>query len=268
MYDLKTEIEKAQVIWQTETDNFCNIFFKSAQLLSVNDQAKLNAYIDPAVERFKQLPEETTQGDVVHDINQENFKHALQTFVRTYAFLTQIMPFTDVELEKLYTYGRFLLKKLPRKNQSDRFQLGDEVSLEYYRLQKVAEQNILMEQRSEYGLEGGNEAGIRMTKEERAALSEIITVINKRFGTEFTTADKLLFDQIEEDMVADEQLAAQAKSNTIDNFKFGFKEAALDKFIGRMDQNQDIFARMMDDQDFNGVVMEYLLKKVYNRLNG
>jgi type I restriction enzyme R subunit len=268
LYDLKTEIEKAQIIWQTEIDNFCNVFFKSASLLSAKDQAKLNAYIDPAVERYRALPEETQQGDIVDDISQENFKHALQTFIRSYSFLTQIMPFTDVDLEKLYTYGRFLLKKLPRKNQSDRFQLGDEVSLEYYRLQKVAEQSIVMESQGEYGLQGGNEAGIRMTKEERAALSEIITVINKRFGTEFTTADKLLFDQIEEDMVADLQLAAQAKSNTIDNFKFGFKEVALDKFIGRMDQNQDIFARMMDDQEFNGVVMEYLLKKVYNRLNG
>lgn len=268
LYDLKTEIEKAQVIWSSEIDNFCAIFYKSAQLLSAKDQAKLNAYVDPAVERYKVLPEETVQGDLVHEISQENFKHTLQTFVRAYSFLTQIMPFSDIDLEKLYTYGRFLLKKLPRKSQSDRFQLGDEVSLEYYRLQKVSEQNIMLEPLNEYGLPGGDEAGIRMTKEERAALSEIITVINKRFGTEFTAADKLLFDQIEEDMVADLKLAAQAKSNTIDNFKFGFKEAALDKFINRMDQNQDIFARMMDDQDFSGLVMDYLLKKVYGRLNG
>lgn len=267
LYDLKTEIEKAQVIWQSEVDNFCNIFFKDAQVLSKNDQGKLNAYIDPAVDRYKQLPEETQQGDIVNIVSQENFKHSLQTFTRTYSFLTQIMPFSDVELEKLFTYGRFLLKKLPRKSQSDRFQLGDEVSLEYYRLQKVAEQSIVLESQGEYGLDGGNEAGIRMSKEEKAALSEIITVINKRFGTEFTTADKLLFDQIEEDMVADERLAAQAKSNTIENFKFGFKEAAIDKFISRMDQNQDIFGRMMDDQDFSGLVMDYLLKKVYGRLS-
>lgn len=267
LYDLKTEIEKAQIIWQSEIDNFCNIFFKNTKILSTGDQGKLNAYIDPAVDRYKQLPEETQGSNVSNEISQENFKHALQTFTRTYSFLTQIMPFTDVELEKLFTYGRFLLKKLPRKNQNDRYQLGDEVSLEYYRLQKVAEQNILMEPQGEYGLEGASEAGIRMTKDEQAALSEIITVINKRFGTEFTTADKLLFDQIEEDMVADERLSAQAKSNTIDNFKFGFKDAMLDAFIGRMDQNQDIFARMMDDPDFSGVVMNYLLKKVYNRLN-
>ena len=267
LYDLKGEIEKAQVIWSSEVDNFCNLYFKSSQVLSVKDQAKLNAFIDPAVERYKQLPEETQQGDIVNENSQENFKHTLQTFTRMYSFLTQIMPFSDVDLEKLFTYGRFLLKKLPRKKQSDRFQLGDEVSLEYYRLQKVAEQNIVLEPQGEYELEGTSEAGIRMTKEEKAALSEIITVINKRFGTEFTAADKLLFDQIEEDMVADEQLAAQAKSNSIDNFKFGFKEAALDKFISRMDQNQDIFTRMMDDSEFNGLVMDYLLKKVYKRLN-
>lgn len=31
LYDLKGEIEKAQVIWQTEVDNFCNVFYKSAK---------------------------------------------------------------------------------------------------------------------------------------------------------------------------------------------------------------------------------------------
>jgi type I restriction enzyme R subunit len=267
LYDLKGEIEKAQIIWTTEVDNFCNIFFRSAAMLSKKDQGKLNAFIDPAVDRFRQLPEETVEGDIVNDISQENFKHSLQTFTRMYSFLTQIMPFTDVELEKLYTYGRFLLKKLPRKSQKDKFQLGDEVSLEYYRIQKIGEQNIAMESKGEYELQGISAAGIRMSKEEKAALSEIITVINNRFGTEFTPADKLLFDQIEEDMIADEKLSAQAKSNSIDNFKFGFKEAAIDKFINRMDQNEDIFTRMMDNDDFSGLVMDYLMKRVYGRLN-
>lgn len=115
LYDLKGEIDKAHVIWDTEVDAFCNMFFKSAKSLSVKEQGKLNAYIDPAVERFKQLPKENSKEDVVGtEITQENFKHALQSFTRLYSFLTQIMPFSDVELEKLFTYGRFLLKKLPR----------------------------------------------------------------------------------------------------------------------------------------------------------
>jgi type I restriction enzyme R subunit len=268
LYDLKTEIEKGQIIWESEIDNFCNIFFKSSRALNVKEQGKLNAFIDLAVERFKQLPEENGKDDVIGaEITQDNFKHALQTFTRLYSFLTQIMPFSDVELEKLFTYSRFLLKKLPRKNQQDRFQLGDEVSLEYYRLQRVAEQHLALEDKGEYGLEGLDGAGIRLNKEEKEALSEIINVLNNRFGTEFNDADKLFFDQIEAELVADEKLSEQAKNNSLSNFKFGFEDAFMDKLIGRMEQNQDIFSKMMDDKDFGGLVKNYMLKKVYERLN-
>ena len=269
LYDLKGEIEKGHVIWDTEVDSFCNVFFKSLKSLSVKEQGKLNAYIDPAVERFKQLPEENSKEDTVgNEITQENFKHALQSFTRLYSFLTQIMPFSDVELEKLFTYGRYLLKKLPRTGQQDRFKLGDEVSLEYYRLQKIAEHSIAMEDQAEYGLDGSNESGIRTTnKEEEAALSEIIEVLNTRFSTEFNDADKLFFDQIEAELVADVKLSEQAKNNSMANFKFGFDDVFMDKLISRMDQNQDIFGKMMDDKAFGGLVKDYMLKKVFTRLN-
>ncbi|KAB2810008.1 type I restriction endonuclease subunit R [Phaeocystidibacter luteus] len=268
LYDLKSEIEKAQVIWETEVNSFCNVFFKSAKTLSVKEQGKLNAFIDPAVERFKQLPEESSDEDVIgNEVTQESFKNTLQSFTRLYSFLSQIMPFTDVDLEKLFTYSRFLLKKLPRKNQADRFKLGDEVSLEYYRLQKIAEQSLVLEDQEEYGLDGRSDAGIRLAnKEEKAALSEIIDVLNNRFGTEFNDADKLFFDQIEEELIADARLTQQAQNNSMDNFKFGFDDVFMDKLIARMDQNQDIFSKMMDDKDFGGLVKDYLLNKVYNRL--
>ena len=269
LYDLKNELEKAHVIWQSEVDNFCNLYFKSTKVLNVRDQAKLNAYIDPAVERFKELPEENEVNDKLDDsVNQENFKHTLKTFIRTYSFLSQIMPFSDMELEKLYAYSRFLMKKLPKKNTNDRFELGDEVSLEYYRLQKISEQNLALESNSEYGLDGISESGIRGSKEEKEALSQIINVLNKRFGTEFTDADKLFFDQIEEDLIADERLTEQAKSNSMENFKFGFEEAFMDKIIARMEQNEDIFSKMMDDKDFGAIVKNYMIQKVYKRLNG
>ncbi len=266
LYDLKAEIERAQVIWQTEVDNFCNVFFKSAKALSVSEQGKLNAYIDPAVERFKKLRIESN--DIAgEESNQEDFKNTLKSFINLYSFLSQIMPFHDVELEKLFTYTRFLNKKLPRRTKWDRFQLGDEVSLEYYRLQKISEQNIVMESQGEYGLDGKMDGGIRLAKEEKAALSEIIGILNKKFGTEFTEADKLFFDQIEAELILDTKLGEQAKSNSMANFKFGFEDIFMDKLIGRMEQNQDIFTKMMDDKEFGGLVRDYMLKKVYMRLN-
>ena len=264
LYDLKAQIEVAQIIWTSEVDNFCNIYFKSAKTLTPSEQGKLNAFIDPAVERFKQLPKENTKEDTIGTVvTQEDLKHTLQVFTRAYSFLTQIMPFTDVDLEKLFTYARFLIKKLPRTSQDDKFKLGDEVSLEYYRLQKISEQNIVLEDASVYELDSGGEAGIRMTKEEETALSEIINVLNKRFGTEFSDADKLFFDQIYEELIGDTDLAVQAKSNSIDNFKFGFDDKFLDTTINRMEQNQDIFTKMMNDKEFGNIVKNYMLKKVY-----
>jgi type I restriction enzyme R subunit len=268
LYDLKAQIDNSKIIWETEVDNFCNVFFKSAKSLSVSEQGKLNAYVDPAVERFKALPKEASKDNVIGtEVTQEDLKNTLQVFTRTYSFLTQIMPFSDIELEKLFTYTKFLIKKLPRTSENDKFKLGDEVSLEYYRLQKIAENNILLEDQSVYELEGGGAAGIRMTKDEEAALSEIINVLNKKFNTEFNDADKLFFDQIEAELLLDVKLGEQAKNNTIDNFKFGFEDLFFDKLIGRMEQNQDIFAKMMDDKEFGGVVKNYMLKKVYSRLN-
>jgi type I restriction enzyme R subunit len=139
--------------------------------------------------------------------------------------------------------------------------------LEYYRLQKIAEHHIAMDNLGRYELEGGGQAGIRLTKEEEANLSEIIDVLNKKFQTEFNTADKLFFDLIEEELVVHAGLKEQAQNNPMENFKFGFEELFLDKLIARMEQNQDIFTKMMDDKEFGDLVKGYMLKKVYQRLS-
>ena len=256
LYDLKSKIESAQIIWETEIENFSKVYFKPKTELSATDHAELNAAIDPAVDRFREMETQEQQDD---------FKHALTSFVRLYAFLSQIMPFGDMELEKLYTYSRFLLKKLP-KIETDPFHLGDEVDLEYYRLQKMKESFIVMEDQAEYGLDGISDAGIRTSIEEKVPLSEIIDVLNERFGTEFDEADKLFFSQIEEELISNEKLAQQAKSNTIENFKYGFDDVFLDALISRMDQNQDIFTKIMDDEEFKKVVNTLMLKRVYERL--
>jgi type I restriction enzyme R subunit len=41
----------------------------------------------------------------------------------------------------------------------------------------------------------------------------------------------------------------------------------MDALISRMEQNQDIFGKMMDDKEFGGLVKGYMLKKVYERLS-
>jgi len=257
LYDLKHKIEGYQVIWQTEMDGFCKLYFSSREKPKPKEQGKLYAFITPAVDRYNALaPEE----------DQDDFKHALISFIRFYSFLSQIVPFQDVALEKLYVYGRSLLKVLP-KTDSTPFRMDDEVALEYYRLQKIKEDHqIILDTQGEYGIDGVKDAGMRTSEEERTPLSEIIELLNERLGTEFSEANRLFIEQVKEDMIANEDLSQQAKSNTLENFTFGFKEVFEAALIDRMDMNQDIFKMIMDDKEFGGKVKTYLLKEVYEKL--
>ena len=258
LYDLKNKINTFKIIHYDDVDAFCNVFFKDKKLHNRTEHAQLNALVDKAVERYEEIEK---------DEYKEDFANTCLVFVRLYAFLAQIMPFSDVELEKFYAYTRFLLKKMPKRTNGGRFALDDEVALEYYRLQKIAEGTIELQKGADVGLKPVTEAGTKKDKEEFAQLSEIIKILNDRFGTDFAEADKLFFDQIEEELVSDEKLGTQAKINTIENFKFGFEDVFIAKLIDRMDQNKDIFNKIMDDKAFSAVVKDYLIKKVYKRLN-
>ncbi|WP_456325451.1 hypothetical protein [Desulfonauticus submarinus] len=198
---------------------------------------------------------------------QDEFKKMLRTWTNLYAFLAQIMPFKDIELEKFYTYAKMLLTKLPKRNLSERLKLDDEIALEYYRLQKIKEGAIELMKGEEGELDGIKEAGLKREKEEKAPLSEIIEILNERFGTEFEEADRLFFEQIEADLMADETLQKQAKVNKLDTFKYAFEDIFISKLIDRMEQNKEIFEKIIEDHDFGEVVKTILMKSIYEKLN-
>ncbi len=257
LYDLKGKLDEKQVYWQSEIEAFANVYFKPSNRLSIKDQSKLYAYIDPAVDRFKALETEEIKDD---------FKKGLRTWCNLYSFLSQIMPFSDSDLEKFYAYSKLLQTKLPKRDLSESLQLTDELAMEYYRLEKIQDGSIEL-QKEDGELDGLTEAGIKRAKEEKAPLSEIINVLNDRFGTDFTEADKLFFDQMEADLIKDEKLKEQAQANKIDTFKYAFEDLFLTKLIERMDQNQDIFEKILENKAFGGVVKELLMKSVYLKLN-
>lgn len=260
LYDLKNQIEDEQIIWKTEVENFAKVYFNPK--FRQKDQAKLNAYLDPAVERFKQLPE-VPQDD---KICQDDFKHKLFSFTRLYSFLSQIMPFTDSELEKFFPYIRFLIRKLPKKDISERLKLDDEVALEYYRLKKIADDNIKLQPGEEGEVFNVQDAGMgRTLKDEKVLLSEIIEVINEHFRTDFKSSDRLVIQQVVEDFATDDKLKDYALQNNIDNFKFPFKDAYESKWIERMDQNKELFDKAMGDDRLAAFMFDFIMKEVYSR---
>jgi type I restriction enzyme R subunit len=259
LYDLKARLDEFQLYWTQEIEAFANVYFDpKTKLNNPKHQKHLYAFTDPAVDRFKAIAEEEKQ---------DEFKKGIRTWTNLYAFLSQIMPFIDSEFEKFYAYAKLLQTRLPKRDLSESLHLDDEVALEYYRLQKIKEGSIELQKGEEGELSGTTEAGLKRAKDEEALLSEIINVLNDRFGTEFEEADKLFFDQIEAELMDDETLKTQARVNKIDTFKFAFNDKFIDKLIGRMDQNQEIFEKILEDKVFGDLVKELMMKKIYKKLN-
>lgn len=76
----------------------------------------------------------------------------------------------------------------------------------------------------------------------------------------------MFFSQIREEAVADEKLREAAAANSIDNFRYVFEKALEGLFIDRMEQNEDLFARYMNDPAFQKAVAEHLLRQVYTQI--
>lgn len=258
LYDLKHRLDSFQVYWAQEVDSLAKVYFHPATKLNTPKQQKhLYTFTDPAVDRYRALPEEA----------QDEFKKGLRSWTNLYAFLSQIMPFTDADLEQFYAYAKLLQARLPKRQLSEALHLDDEVALAYYRLQKIKEGAIELAKEGTGELSGTLEAGLKRAKEEEALLSEIIHVLNDRFGTEFEEADKLFFDQIEAELMEDEALQSQAKANKMDTFKYAFDDKFLDRLIARMEQNREIFEKILEDQAFGDLVKALMMKRIYERMN-
>ncbi len=258
LYDLKSILDEQQIYLDAEVDALARVYFNPTTRMTARAQAQLYRHIDPAVDRYKNIETEE---------DKEAFKKSLRTWTNLYAFMAQIMPFREIEFEKFYAYAKLLLTKLPKRDLLESMKLTDEVALEYYRLQKIKEGSIDLVTGEEGELDGLTEAGIKRGKEEKAALSEIIDVLNDRFGTEFEEADRLFFEQIETELMQDATLQTQARVNKLDTFKYAFEEMFIDKLIDRMDQNQEIFEKIIEDRSFGGLVRELMMKKIFDQLN-
>lgn len=93
LYELQAKMDALQVYYKAEVQEFSRVFYKTKARHSHSDHAKMNACIDPAVERFKELQEDP----------QEEFRGWTTAYRNLYSFMAQIIPFQDSDLEKLYS---------------------------------------------------------------------------------------------------------------------------------------------------------------------
>lgn len=259
MYEIKGELDSEGIYIYSDLQEFSEIYFKPKQRQSANDHQLMNAALDRCVERFKDLQSEGPE-------QAELWRGKLNAFRNLYGFLSQIIPYQDTDLERLYVFLRHLAPKLPKRGSGPGYQFDDDVRLEYYRLQKISEGSISLREGEGNRLDGPSDVGTGALHEEPVPLSRLIDVVNDRFGTDFNQADQLFFDQIVEAAIADAALKQAAAVNPGDKFELVFKNLLEALFVERMDQNEEIFARFMNDRAFQKVVTGWLAEQAYQKL--
>lgn len=253
--NLAHALAERKIFTQDEVNDWCEIWFRNRMNPTGGEHKCLNAILDVAVERYKALSEEDAG----------LFKSQLVSFRNLYGFMSQVIPYQDSGHEKLYSYTRFLLTKLPYDTDGYRVQVDDEVDLAYYRLQKVSEGAIGLKAGQPVAPYGPTAVGTGQP-DAVVQLSTLVSKLNERFGTEFTPADQLFFDQVRETAVADEQLRQAVIANNIENFEPVFNKQLENLFIERMEGNEEIFVRLMNDEAFRTVASSHLMRAVYQQV--
>jgi type I restriction enzyme, R subunit len=255
---IKHELDQMQVYYWSEVEAFAHIFYRQPDRQNPADHAHMQRHLQPAVDRFKAVAE---------DERRAAFRDKLGSYVRMYSFLSQILPYADQDLEMLYSYGRYLLPHLPLDRDNTVVKLGNEVELQYYRLQRVSSGAIDLKVGEAEGVYGPTEVGTGKTKEEKAPLSEIIQVLNERFGTAFTEEDRLFFDQIKARASSNTQVIQTAMANPLDKFQLGVRKLIEDLMIQRMSENDKIVTRYMDDSQFQNAAFPILAREIFEAVH-
>ena len=253
--ELQHRLLEWAIFTPSDVIEFAEVWYRAKRDHSATDHRLMNAVLDAAVDRFQDR-----EGD-----EQEEFRGQLTAYRNLYAFLSQIIPYQDTDLERLYAFVRNLLAKLPPAGDGQGFVLDDEVALRYFRLQQMSEGSIDLSQGESDPLKGPTDVGTARAKDEEVSLSSLIDRLNERFGTDFTEADQLFFDQIRASAENNENIAEAARANSFQDFASYLDRMLDDLFIARMEGNEEIFSRVMTDTEFRSAAHEHLAGEIFRR---
>ncbi|WP_419918878.1 type I restriction endonuclease subunit R [Candidatus Poriferisocius sp.] len=248
------ELDMARVYYRSEVEEFIRVFYRPSREQRPGDHAQLEAALQPACDRF----------DALDDDRQSEFRDRLSAYVSLYAFLSQIIPYADGELERLYAFGKALLPRL--RPDREAVHLADDIELEYYRLELVSSGHISLGEDDDTTVKPPTEVGTGNPEEPTAPLWEIIERLNDRFGTNFTESERLFFQQIQHDAINSEDIRRTALANPFDKFSLSIRPRLKGLLIERMAGNDALVTRTVSDTEFQEIVYNCLLESIFEAI--
>ncbi|MDA7447542.1 DEAD/DEAH box helicase family protein [Candidatus Pelagibacter ubique] len=252
LYDIQTSINEFKILSKNQVEQFCTNFFNKDR-----DEGTLHPVLDEVVDNWRELND---------DEQKEDFRLKISSYTRLYGYLSQIINFTDVELEKHYIFYRYLSKKLIKKTK-EKINIEHLIDLESLRIQKLHDHVDPLESTDHQykGIETGT--GI-YTSPTQDLLAEIIETINSRYGINLTDDDKINIDSVKNAIFEDEEVAkymngANSEQNKHDYFKKQFDKVILDLLKDRF----DFYKKLDENNGLKTLIFDKIYKDYRNNKN-
>ncbi|MGB7292126.1 MAG: DEAD/DEAH box helicase family protein [Thermodesulfobacteriota bacterium] len=249
LYDFQHKLLDQYVFSHEDVDGFAKLFFDKKV-----KQDKLHPILNEVVSRFEELPTE----------KQEEFKKLLRNYIRLYAFLSQIIPFKDINLEKLYVFSKMLIRKLPRIDDRLPVEVMEQVDMDSYRIGHLG---TGIEIRDRGGsIRPARYDAITLKSKEKEALSKIIESINDKYGTDFTESDKVIAQQLQSRIESNPSLKASAKVNSKEKIRLTFDHLFDEKLQEIIDEHFDFYKKVNDNKAIRAALVAKMFEMVYQEL--
>ena len=255
LHDLQGELDAAQVYSPDQIDDLVKRYLGGAE----RDQ--LDPIFDACVAVYLNNLDE--DGQVA-------FKGKAKGFVRTYAFLSSVLPYTNAAWEKRSIFLNFLVSKLPAPKEEDLSKgILDAIDMESYRVEKQAMRKIaLPDEDAEVEPVPTGDGGYR-PEQELEKLSNIIRVFNDHFGDiPWEDADRvrrLITETIPSRVAADTAFKNARRNSDKENARIEHDEALRRVMTAVMKDDTELFKQFMDNESFKKWMSDTVFGLAYER---
>lgn len=256
LYTLQNDIEGNHLFTKYEIEEFSNIFYNPN-----TPQERLQPILNKVVDKWKEIQDNDQK---------ELFRSNIQSYIRLYGYITQIMTFTDLELEKLFVFVKYLNKKLPKREKPDVRDILNSVDLESFRIQQTFTGRINLEDGEIGGVLKGIDVGTskRTEIQEMDLLSKIISQINDVYGSEISEQDRLDLDKVKEKVFTDKGLQKVMNGDNSETNKRQKFDDILDKTIMSFFNERFDFFKKIDDPKIKGFLGQMMFEQLKNEYRG
>ncbi len=240
LHDLQAELDGAQVYSPEQVDEFVERYLSGAE------RDRLDPILDACVAIYRSDLDEDGQVD---------FKGKAKGFVRTYSFLSSVLPYVNAGWEKRSIFLNFLIPKLPSPEEEDMSKgILDAIDMDSYRVEKRKMQEILLpDEDFEIGPVPTTEGG-HISEPEMDRLSNIVREFNDLYGgIEWKDADRVkqLITETIPARVAQDAAFRNARQNPDkENARIEHDKALQRVMTSVMNDDTTLFKLFMDNPGF------------------